>query len=283
VGLRLPEAHPARALLEQRGVACLGGTQPYERRALRVGIINLMPSAEAYEPVLLEPLGSGERWVEPVWIRLASHGYQSSDAAHLARFYRGIEHAGALDGLILTGAPVEELPFEEVRYFPELRGVLERARTTIPRTLGLCWGGMALAQLLGVGKVRFARKLFGVYALEGFGPCAQSRHAGLDPVQLGDAEVRGQVRVLAGDTIVESVDGRYLMHLGHPEYTPARLRFEYLRDRELGRGDVGQPHGVSGAPPASPLPHGYAFFADWLERVDRDSSWTGPSGARQSP
>ncbi|MET0286655.1 MAG: homoserine O-succinyltransferase, partial [Polyangiales bacterium] len=211
------------------------------------------------------------------------HGYPSSHAAHLARFYRGIEHAGAHDGLILTGAPVEELPFEQVRYFPELRGVLERARATIATTLGLCWGGMALAHLLGVGKVRFARKLFGVYALEGYGPCAQSRHAGLDPVQLSDAAVRGQVRVLSGDTLVESVDGRYMMHLGHPEYTPARLRFEYLRDRELGRGDVDPPHGVGSDATASPLPHGYAFFGRWLERVAHESGRASTPEPRQSP
>ncbi|MET0286182.1 MAG: homoserine O-succinyltransferase, partial [Polyangiales bacterium] len=104
MGLSLPEAHPARALLQQRGIACLGSAP----RALRIGIINLMPSAEAYEPMLLEPLGSTPHWVEPVWIRLASHGYQSSDAAHLARFYRGIAGAGARRGLMDTRAPLEE-------------------------------------------------------------------------------------------------------------------------------------------------------------------------------
>ncbi|HEX5656233.1 MAG TPA: homoserine O-succinyltransferase [Polyangiales bacterium] len=265
MGLVLPALHPARAQLEERGVEC-AGSAPH---ALRVGVINLMPSAEAYEPMLLEPLGRSAHWVEPIWIRLASHGYQSSDAAHLARHYRSFDEAGALDGLILTGAPVEELPFAEVRYFAELQGLLERARTSIPSTVGLCWGGMALAQLLGVGKVRFARKLFGVYPLEGFGPCAQSRHAGLDLTQLGEAEAHGSVRVLAGDTLVESTDGRYLMHLGHPEYTPARLRFEYLRDRELGRADVDPPLAVEDDASPSPLPHGITFFANWLAVLDR--------------
>ncbi len=275
MGLVLPSAHPARATLEARGTTCLGSSE----RALRVGIINLMPSAEAYEPMLLEPLGAGGSWVQPVWIRLASHGYHSSDAAHLARYYRPFAEVGPLDGLILTGAPVEELPFEEVRYFAELRGLLERAE--LP-TLGLCWGGMALAYLLGIGKVVYPRKLFGVYALDRYGPCAQSRHAGLDPVQLATAQAHGQLRVLSGDTILESREHRYLMHLGHPEYTPARLRFEYLRDRAAGREDVEPPHGVGSDAAFSPLPHGYAFFAYWLAQIAAKGARTSATESRQS-
>jgi homoserine O-succinyltransferase len=270
MALVLPAAHPARASLEARGVVCAGSVCAGSASgALRVGIINLMPAVEGYEPMLLEPLGRGGPWVEPVWLRLASHGYQSSDAKHLARHYRQFDDAGALHGLILTGAPVEELPFEEVRYFEELRGLLECARGSIASTLGLCWGGMALAHLLGIAKVRFARKLFGVYPLAGYGPCAQSRHAGLDLAQLAEADRRGLVRVLSGDTLLESRDRRYLMHLGHPEYTPARLRFEYLRDRELGRADVDPPGDVGCDAADAPLPHGYSFFAHWLASLTR--------------
>jgi homoserine O-succinyltransferase len=239
---------------------------------LRVGIINLMPAAEAYEAMLLGAFA--QHRIAPIWIRLRSHGYASSDAEHLARHYVSYERAGALDGLILTGAPVEELAFEQVRYFAELRAILEHARSHVPSTLGLCWGGMALAHLLGIGKRRYDRKLFGVYPLDEHGGCAQSRHAGLDQQALRAAVERGIVRVIAGDSIVESADRRYLIHLGHPEYTPARLRFEYERDRALGREDVGEPYGVGPHAPSTPLPHGYVFFARWLAQIACASSRT---------
>jgi homoserine O-succinyltransferase len=279
MGLVLPATQPARAVLAERGVACVGSAE----RALRVGVINLMPFAERYEPMLLEPLAATEHWVEPVWIRLASHPSRSTDPAHRARYYRSFAEAGTLDGLILTGAPVEELPFEQVRYFSELLSLLEQARATIASTLGLCWGGMALAQLLGIAKVRFARKLFGVYPLEGYGPCPQSRHAGLDREQLEAAARSGAVRVLSGETILESGDRRYLMHLGHPEYTPARLRFEYERDRALGRADVAPPHGVAVDAASSPLPHGYEFFARWLAHVAEERQRAGTAKPHAAP
>lgn len=103
--------------------------------------------------------------------------------------------------------------------------------------------------------------------LEGHGPCIQSRHAGLDPISLARAVRSGVVRSLSGASLVESTDGTVLMHLGHPEYTPARLLFEYERDRERGRANVEAPHGVGHYPAATPLPHGYSFFARWLHSI----------------
>jgi homoserine O-succinyltransferase/O-acetyltransferase len=240
--------------------------------------------------MLLEPLGHSAQWVEPVWLRLDTHVYASSDAIHLTRHYRNIADAGTLDGVILTGAPVEELAYEQVRYFNELRALLERSG--LPPTLGLCWGGMVLAHLLGIDKVNFERKLFGVYRLESreslAGECAQSRHAGLDDVQVEHAAARGALRVLAsstrtGHSILESTNERLLIHLGHPEYTPARLRFEYLRDRKLGRTDVEKPYAVDSDAASSPLPHGYAFFSRWLRQIARVSAQPDRSVAPQRP
>lgn len=269
---------------------------------VRIGIINLMPQAERYEQLLLGALTRGMAYLgadaaqlEPVWIRLASHGYASTDLAHLTAHYRAHDEAsrGGLDGLVLTGAPVEHLAFEEVRYWSELCQILERSRA-LP-TLGLCWGAMALARVLGIDKCTYAEKLFGLYdltpspaprthplaepaALTGV---AQSRHAGLDEASLARAVRAGVVRPLAqgaegGCSILESDEGRWLMHVGHPEYTVERIVFEYERDRACGRSDVSAPRGLDLTQPdalrvASEVvfAHGAHFFAGWLSQLVR--------------
>ncbi len=105
---------------------------------VRIGIINIMPRAETYETYLLRPLAAADPGVEPVWIRLVSHVYSSSDIEHVRSRYAAFDDLEApLDGLILTGAPVEELDFEQVRYFRELRAILEKARQGGVSTLGL--------------------------------------------------------------------------------------------------------------------------------------------------
>ncbi|MET0384429.1 MAG: homoserine O-succinyltransferase [Polyangiales bacterium] len=253
---------------------------------LRVGIINLMPRAEVYERSLLPPLTAAGLPLEPCFVRLDSHAYQSSDREHIERHYQTYERvwaAGPLDGLIVSGAPVEELAYSDVTYWSELCEILEHARTHVPSTLGLCWGGMALAERLGIGKQRLSRKLFGVVPLENLArehplldgagdpiACPQSRHAGLDEADLAAVEANGHVRVLArsaaaGSTIFESSDGRWVGHLGHPEYEPERLVFEYQRDMTAGRSDVGPPENFDvDAPECTWLAHRRGFFSGWL-------------------
>jgi homoserine O-succinyltransferase len=252
-------------------------------RPLRIAVINLMPKAEAYEPLLRAVLAEAEL----VFVRLRGHVYASSEQIKLASEYVYFEQAraaGPLDGLVVTGTPVEELAFEDVHYWPELREILSYAREAIPSTLGLCWGGMALAELLGIGKVRFRKKLFGSFPLIALEASplmppgeplwyAQSRHAGVHVGALESAVRNGSVRVLAyselfGYTVFESSDGRYLIHLGHPEYTPERLVEEYRRDRALERSDVGAPQGIDlEEPQRGYRSHGARFFAHWLHAL----------------
>ena len=261
---------------------------------LRVGIINVMPRAETYEPFLLRPLRASGLEVEPSWIRLESHTSASSDAEHLRRHYVTFDELGGaagLDALILTGAPVEELPLEEVRYFQELRGILERARREGLGTLGLCWGGMALGHLLGLPKQRFEQKLFGVFEqrcvdaggelTQGFGPsfpCAHSRHSGIADAALERASAAGHVRLLVhgaetGYTMFESADGAFVAHLGHPEYPARRLLEEWERDTALGRTDIPPPrHYDRQAPEATWRPHCDRLFYNWLARIQRSAS-----------
>jgi len=253
---------------------------------LRIGIINIMPRAETYERYLLAPLEEAPLRVEPLWIRLRSHIYSSSDAQHIARRYQTYQEAvetRGLDGLILTGAPVEELAFEEITYWHELSAILRHARAHVPTTLGLCWGGLALAGMLGIVKRTYPRKLFGAFQhrrlVAGDGLlggdaerfwCAQSRHSGIDDAELEDAERKGLVRLLAhapetGYTVFETPDHRYVMHLGHPEYEPGRLVEEWERDAKLGRPDVSAPANVDLRAPVNVWrDHRANLFSEWL-------------------
>ncbi len=296
--LVLPREHRFREALQARRVTCVSPGEVAETGLLvrRIGVINLMPKAQDYEELLLSALGAGFApgvCVEPVWIRLQSHRYASSDREHLAQAYAGFEQASerGLSGLILTGAPVEELAFPEVRYWDELLELLSWAQRNIPSTLGLCWGAMALAKLLDIEKHTLPKKLFGVFPLEArvaehsalrTGPvlwCAQSRHAQVRAEALEQAESAGVVRLLAhsneaSHSIFESSDQRFLMHQGHPEYRAERLVLEYERDRKLGRTDVEAPRHLDlTQPEASFRSHGPAFFAGWVEGL-------GESGAK---
>ena len=221
-------------------------------RPLRIGILNIMPLGEQYEMNLLNPLGLSILQIEPIWIRLESHEYKTWSQGHIDELYQSYEQATKdkpLDGLIVTGAPVEHLDYEQVNYWPEFTELITEATKSIPSTLGLCWGGFALAYLLGIPKENFAKKLFGVYELDNLSPsnpiigalddkflCPQSRFAGLPDKEMENAASKNIINLLAygeesGYTIFETPDHSQVMHIGHPEYNAGRLASEAKRDQ----------------------------------------------------
>ncbi|MBN1760901.1 MAG: homoserine O-succinyltransferase [Chitinispirillaceae bacterium] len=288
--------HATEALVESR-IECVSTDDALKEdiRALRIGILNIMPKADTYEFSLLHPLGRSVMQIEPVWIRLDTHTYSSTDPSHLQKLYIPFKEAvdkQKLDGLIVTGAPVEELPFESVSYWNEIRRILRYAQKNIPSTLGICWGGLALAQFMGIEKVLHQQKIFGVYEsvnLERTHPitgemddrfcCAHSRHAGIPDDVLEKERDKGNVRLLAwskeaGYTIFESSDQRFLVHLGHPEYEPGRLIEEYERDRKLGRDDVATPVNLDLENPANTWrSHRTEFFSQWIKYIHETTTY----------
>jgi homoserine O-succinyltransferase len=292
----LPNEHRHRGELEQRGVLCISEQEANRAdiRPLRVGILNIMPKGETYEPYLLFPLSRTIIQIEPVWIRLHSHAYKTSDQDHLELYYDYFENAIArapLDGLIVTGAPVEEIEYEQVSYWNEITTILTFARQNITSTFGICWGGMALAKMIGIEKEMFAKKLFGAYEtrnlnrlhpvtgeLDDLFWCVQSRHSGISDRVLETERDRGNLNLLAhsengGYTIFESADQRFLMHLGHPEYEAHRLVEEYRRDVALGRTDVPRPANLDLDNPVNRWrSHGLEFFAQWVRYIYEPTS-----------
>lgn len=287
----LPQSYHARQQLERARVVCVAreDAERQDIRPLRVGILNVMPKAETYEYSILQPLGRSIIQIEPLWIRLENHKYTSSNQEHIRELYVTFEEAlrkRPLDGLILTGAPVEEMAFEEVSYWGELTRILQYARRNVASTLGVCWGGLALAKMLDIEKTNTQKKIFGVFSNRSLERahritgdtddefwCPQSRHSGIEDGALESARDKGLVRLLShgaetGYTIFESADQRYLMHLGHPEYEPERLVFEYQRDVDAGRTDVTAPANVNLASPKNTWrSHRNEFFSQWIKFI----------------
>ena len=293
----LPKDYHIKEELEKNRVECVSLEMALKEdiRALRIGILNVMPVAETYEFSLLHPLGRSVLQIEPVWIRLHTHAYSSSSVAHLENYYVPFEDAVAhrkLDGLLLTGAPVEELPFENVHYWGELTRILKYAYNNISSTLGICWGGLALAKFIGIEKVQYREKMFGVYETVNLDRshritgdmddefwCAQSRHAGIPDDVLEKERDKGTIRLLAyakgaGYTIFESADHRFLIHLGHPEYEPERIVDEYRRDKEKERADVLEPRNFNVDKPVNTWrTHRNEFFSQWVKYVHETTTY----------
>ena len=287
----IPDDYHSKQALEERRILCIpeGKAAQQDIRALRIGILNIMPKAENYELNLLFPLGRSPLQIEPVWIRLHDHCYASSDHSHLDRVYVSFEEAVKekhLDGLLISGAPVEQIPFEDVRYWSELEKILDYARKNIVSTVGICWGGLALAKALGIEKQTFESKLFGVFETQKLSSshpitgemddvywCPHSRHAGIPDSVLEQKEKEGLVNLLshsqeAGYVIFESSDHRFLMHLGHMEYEAERLVEEYNRDVEAGLTSVQPPVNVNLQNPVNRWrAHNLEFFNQWVRYV----------------
>ena len=142
MALILPRSYHKISAVERNRISWIEAKQAelQDIRPLRIGILNIMPLGKQYEFNLLHPLGLSVLQIEPIWIRLNSHTYKSWDQDHLNQLYVYWDEArsqGPLDGLIITGAPVEHLPFEHVRYWKELTKIIEEARESCASTLGL--------------------------------------------------------------------------------------------------------------------------------------------------
>jgi len=280
-----PDYH-AVPILERNGIRWIPPSQAKRQdiRPLRIGILNIMPLGEKYEFNILHPLGLSVLQLEPIWIRLESHNYKSWEPKHVDDIYVTYEEAmrdQPLDGLILTGAPVETIDFEDVYYWEEIKTILSDARKNIPSTLGLCWAGFVMAYLEGVKKLNYDHKLFGVFELKNLAPdhpimgelddvffCPQSRHAGMPDEAMEEASESGRLKLLAygpeaGYSIFSTTDDRFIAHTGHPEYNANRLAEEAKRDH--GNPEVPAPVNFDFNNPLNRWrSHRNIFFAQWV-------------------
>lgn len=250
---------------------------------LNIGIINIMPKAEEYEANILNSIRLNGYSIQSTWIRLEKHAYKSSDKKNLEENYTIFGKAvDYLDGLIVTGAPVEHLPYQKIHYWEELKDIMLHAyRQKIP-TVGICWAGLAVAELFGIKNTVFKQKLFGVFKSRYLGKnfhgkelfyCPHSRFAGVSNEIMLKAKNDKIFELLAysdnaGYFIFETPDKLFTAHTGHPEYHKQRIADEYYRDVQKGRKDVLKPANFNPKKPVNTWKiHRHNFFDYWLRKL----------------
>ncbi len=250
--IKLPNDFPAKSVLEKEDIFAIEEKRATQQdiRPLRLLLLNLMPNKIDTEIQLLRLISQSPLQIDVDFLKLVSHTHKNTSPNHLSKFYLSFEEIKntCYDGLIITGAPVETLPFEEVDYWQELVKVMDWSQTNTTSVIHICWGAQAgLYHHYKVEKIQYEQKLFGIYPqrlnishrlFRGFddifmGP--QSRYTGIDESQIQEE----QLRIVAandeiGATILISTDDHNIFLLGHFEYDTDSLQREYLRDQQRG-------------------------------------------------
>ncbi|TNC51198.1 homoserine O-succinyltransferase [Rubellimicrobium rubrum] len=291
--IKLPANLPAYDVLSREGVMVMSDTRAARQdiRPLRIGLLNLMPKKIQTETQFARLIGATPLQIELTLIRMTEHETKNTAAEHMAEFYRPFADVAAsgdkLDGLIVTGAPVEHLLFEEVTYWDELRQVFDWTQSHVHSTFGVCWGGMAMAyHFHGVSKHMLNEKAFGLY-----------RHSALDPastylrgfsdelvvpvsrwteMRREETEAAGLKTLLSsnevGPCLVEDKKRRALYIFNHLEYDSDTLKQEYDRDVASGT-RIQLPlnyfpgNDPSKRPPNRWRSHAHLLYGNWINDI----------------
>lgn len=256
-------------------------------RPLRILLVNLMPKKIETETQLLRLIGNTPLQVDVELLQTATHTSRNTPSEHLLKFYKTFPEVRQtrFDGMIITGAPVENLAFEEVDYWEELREMMAWSRTHVYSTLHICWGAQAgLYYHFGVPKFPLARKMSGIFLhnrlsrrhmlLRGFDSSFWAPHSRYTAVRAADIAARPDLELLAdspqaGVYIVAARDGRQIFVMGHPEYDQYTLAQEYGRDQAKGL-DVPMPcnYFPQDDPDKPPMhrwrSHAHLLYSNWL-------------------
>ena len=256
-------------------------------RPLEIVLLNLMPTKIVTETQLSRVLGNTPLQVHLELIRTASHEPKNVSQEHMLSFYKTFEDIKdrKFDGMVITGAPVENIPFEEVDYWEELCEIMEWSKTHVHSTFHICWGAQAgLYYHYGIKKYPLEKKLFGVYPhkadykrailLRGFDDEFYAPHSRHTTVLREDIEAVWDLRIIAsseeaGVYAVQTKHGRQIFVTGHSEYDPETLKNEYLRDKAAGL-PIDMPvnyfpgNDDTKAPLVKWRSHGNLLFSNWL-------------------
>ncbi|MCL2665163.1 MAG: homoserine O-succinyltransferase [Defluviitaleaceae bacterium] len=288
--ITVPDHLPAREILfKNENIFIMNKSRAFHQdiRPLKIAVLNLMPVKQTTEIQLLRLLGNTPLQIDITLMHMGSHVSKNTTSEYLAQFYlvfEDVKHS-RFDGLIITGAPVENMPFEEVSYWNELSSVMEWSKTNVTSTFHICWGAQAaLYYHYGVQKYPLEKKMFGIFAhrrmrdntsiLRGFDDVFYAPHSRHTEVTKKDIDDVPCLEVLAlsdaaGVYIAASADGRQIFVTGHPEYDPLTLKAEYERD--VARGDSIEPPvnyfpngDASNAPAVNWRSHGSLLYTNWL-------------------
>ena len=252
--IRIPYSLPAAETLMRENIFVMDERRASTQdiRPLRIAILNLMPTKIVTETQLLRLLSNTPLQVDVCLLTPETHCSRNTSEEHLASFYTNFSavREEKFDGMIITGAPVEYLPFEEVDYWDELCDIMRWAKTHVFSTMYVCWGAYAgLYYHHGIKKYPLEQKLSGIYRhttripehplVRGFNTHFSAPHSRYSTVRSEDVEGCKELLLLAdseetGPFLIASADGRECYVTGHPEYDHDTLRKEYLRDTEKG-------------------------------------------------
>ena len=288
-----------KALREERVFVMTGERAEHQDiRPLKVAIVNLMPTTLDTEIQLLRLLGNTPLQVDISFLRMGSHVSRNAPPGHLEKFYSFareiMEEGERYDGFIITGAPVETLPFEKVDYWNELAEVIDYTKNNVWSTLHICWGAQAaLYRHYGIPKHSLPKKLFGIFPhavnerfsqlFRGFDDeflAPQSRETASDR----DAIAAEPVLTIQSETseagvfIATARDGREIYVSGHLEYDPYTLDREYRRDLDKGLPiDIPKNYYPGDDPAKAPIvrwrAHAHLFFLNWLNYVYQETPY----------
>lgn len=287
--INIPKLLPAREILEQENVFIMDNERATSQdiRPLNILILNLMPEKEKAETQLLRLLGNSPLQVNVKFLKTDSYESTNTSKQHLEQFYTTFHQIQnqKFDGMIITGAPVELLEFEQVKYWSELKEIMEWTNKNVTSTLHICWGAQAaLFYHYDIGKFELARKCSGIYAhrifeqndilLRGFDDQFYAPHSRYTDVSIEAIKRNPELKLLAaseqaGALLIASKDRKHVMITGHLEYESDSLAQEYERDLNKGL-EIHMPENYfpNNDPTQPPInrwrSHGHLFISNWL-------------------
>ncbi len=252
--IQIPNNLPAAAALQQENIFVMtqNRASTQDIRPLEIVLLNLMPTKITTETQLSRLLGNTPLQVNLELMHTSTHKAKNVSEEHMLSFYKSFDELKhrKFDGMVITGAPVEKLAFEEVDYWDELCRIMEWSKTHVHSTFHICWGAQAgLYYHYGIGKQELPEKLFGVYPhradykrailLRGFDDLFWVPHSRHTTICREDVEAVPEIKILAsseeaGVYAMMTDQGRQIFVTGHSEYDPETLQTEYLRDKNLG-------------------------------------------------
>ena len=252
--IRVQNDLPVKEILEQENIFVMDEYRAahQEIRPISIGLLNLMPLKEDTELQILRSISNTPLQVDVTFVRMTSHVSKNTSTSHIYKFYEPFEEIKnrKFDGFIITGAPVEQMAFEEVDYWDELTEIMEWTKTNVTSTLHLCWGAQAgIYYHYGINKTMLSKKLSGVYRhrvrnrkiplVRGFDDVFMAPHSRHTEVPQQLLEEDDRITILAdslqaGVFLCMAKEGRQIFVMGHPEYDRMTLDAEYKRD--MGRG-----------------------------------------------
>lgn len=290
--IKIPDSLPARKILEAENIFVMTEQRAVHQdiRPIKIAILNLMPKKIETETQLLRLLGNTPLQVDIELLQTASHTSKNTPGEHLLKFYQTFEDVKdqRFDGLIITGAPVEMMDFEDVDYWKELIEIMEWSKTNVYSTFHICWGAQAgLYYHYGINKHILSHKMFGIFEhnvlvpshkiLRGFDEVFYAPHSRHTTVEKEDVLARSQLELLsysdtAGVYIVASRDTRQYFVTGHSEYDRETLASEYFRDLSQGLAIDLPVNYFPNNNPELPIPHKWRshanlLYLNWLNLV----------------